>query len=489
MINKIVSIHNYGKFKKFNICDSDWDGTLNKVNVVYAPNGSGKTSLALLFSSLKGNNSIVLKKKSFESASSPEIKFIRKGKELKYTKEIWNTHIPYIEVFNSFYIDENMYTITIDDDLCKLNLFELSIEEKITKIKQDILKANQEKLILSKKIGGIKTSIKKLTSSKDKKDKSIILERLIKNRTEKEYFIKEQEQKRLDLTEKSRIEYISAINKYLSMFCDNIYITSIKIVTNKSNQTQNIIYNIRIDDHEISFKEREELSLKYCLSDGDKNALSLSFFLARFDMIPNIEDYIVVIDDPFTSFDTQRKTTTITQLTRLAKKVKQFFLFTHDLHFANDFNNSLNAQVLNLKITPYKNSSILCLHDIKFEMLNGFNKDLMTLRRFYDNPREDPLYLREVIRCIRPSIEGIFRIKYYNHVSDDEWLGNFIVKIRDSLNDSPFYRLQEYLFEIEEINDYCKQYHHSNPNYMEIGISLAELKNYVKRTLRLIENI
>lgn len=279
------------------------------------------------------------------------------------------------------------------------------------------------------------------------------------------------------------------INKYLTMFCDNITISGVKVITNKSNRRQSLIYSISINDHEISPQERVELSLKYCLSDGDKNALALSFFLARFDMIPQISDYIVVIDDPFTSFDFQRKATTITRLSRLASKVKQFFLFTHDLHFANDFNNSYTDQILNLKIVPHNNGSIICIHDIKFEMLNGFNKDLMTLRRFYTNPKEDSFYLREVIRCVRPSIEGIFRIKYYNYVEDNEWLGDFICKIRACNDDSPYFRLKQYLDELEEINDYCKSYHHNNPNYMEVNISYLELKNYVKRTLKLIENI
>lgn len=122
-------------------------------------------------------------------------------------------------------------------------------------------------------------------------------------------------------------------------------------------------------------------------------------------------------------------------------------------------------------------------------MLTGFNKDLMTLRNFYTSPEEDPLHLREVVRCIRPSIEGIFRIKYYSYISDKDWLGDFIVMIRDCDCSSPFYRLKDNLDEIEEINDYSKQYHHSNPNYMDVDISPLELKNYVKRTLKLIEII
>lgn len=125
--------------------------------------------------------------------------------------------------------------------------------------------------------------------------------------------------------------------------------------------------------------------------------------------------------------------TTITQLTRLAKKVNQFFLLTHDLHFANDFNNACNEQILNLKIQNLNGGSALFLHDVRIEMLTGFNKDLMTLRRFLDGKiPEDAIYLREVIRCIRPTIEGIFRIKYFKRISETQWLSknayqNFLV--------------------------------------------------------------
>jgi wobble nucleotide-excising tRNase len=52
--------------------------------------------------------------------------------------------------------------------------------------------------------------------------------------------------------------------------------------------------------------DRNEASLRYFLSDGDKNALALSFFLAKLDLFDNIGEFIVVVDDPFTSFDTHR---------------------------------------------------------------------------------------------------------------------------------------------------------------------------------------
>ena len=218
--------------------------------------------------------------------------------------------------------------------------------------------------------------------------------------------------------------------------------------------------------------------------------MALSFFLAKFDLIPNKDKYTVIIDDPFTSFDTQRKTTTITQLARLSEQVEQLFLLTHDLYFANDFHNACTTKPLSLKITTKNNSSILVLNNLSVAMLTGFNKDLKTLRDFLaGNSDEDDLHLREVCRCIRPTIEGIFRIKYYNYIRENQWLGDFIALIRSSDPKSSLYRLKDQLEEIEEINEYSKIYHHSNPNYLEIPISPLELKNYVRRTLSLIEII
>lgn len=329
---------------------SDWDGVFQKTNVIYAPNGSGKTSLAVLFNSLSGNNEIVLKKKSFGSEIFPEIKFLSDRKEIKYVKKRWNTFVPNIEVFDSFYMEENIYTIIVEDKINKLNLFEYSNADEIKAIKKEIFTARKRRSRLSKNIKGIKNGIKKGRIANDEKI-NLILGQRIAEREEKERRIIELEARRLQLTEKSRQDYIKHINKYLSMFCDNMSITDIK--TAAGDQRQHLIYSININNYNISLEERGDISLKYCLSDGDKNALSLSFFLARFDMIPNIKNYIVVIDDPFTSFDSQRKATTITQLTRLATKVEQFFLLTHDLHFANDFNNSYTDQILNLKIVPY----------------------------------------------------------------------------------------------------------------------------------------
>lgn len=487
---KLLHIKNFGRFINYSSKLSDWDGSFQKINIVYAPNGSGKTSLAELFRSTSGDSDIVIKKQTFGTDQNPDIKFILDdGKELKFNGK-WNRSIANIDVFDSFYFDDNLYAISIYDDPQQPNIFELAISEEIALIKKTIFTLKSNKSSLSHKISNKKNYLRKNCLDYDSDNK---LAELIDARNQLDKQISDLHKDRIRRTEEQRNKYLKSINSYLSLFCDTMKLTEVNLIFNPQANIQSLVYGIEICGHHISAKQRSNrsgASLRYYLSDGDKNALSLSFFLARMDMIPDLSSYVVVIDDPFTSFDAHRKMTTITQLTRLAKKVNQFFLLTHDLHFANDFNNACNEQILNLKIQNLNGGSALFLHDVRIEMLTGFNKDLMTLRRFLDGKiPEDAIYLREVIRCIRPTIEGIFRIKYFKRISETQWLGDFIQMIREADSDSPFYRLKQYLNEIEEINDYSKTYHHSNPNYIEVGISAIELRNYVKRTLALIENL
>lgn len=490
MFKKLVHVKNYGRFTNYHSKNSDWDGSFKSINVIYAPNGSGKTTLAELFRSTQGDCEVVLKKKTFGSTQKPDIKFIlTDNKELKFA-DSWNRTLPYVDVFDSFYFEDNLYAISIHDDPEKPNIFELAIFDEIETIKQEMIALKNQKTLLSKKISNKKSYLRQ---NKVKLDTDVKLQELLIQRNQIEQQILHLNNERLVKTEAQRQKYIRCINKYLSLFCETMKLTDIHLALNPQARTQSLVYGIEICGHHITASQRSSrssASLKYYLSDGDKNALALSFFLARMDMVPDLTKFVIVVDDPFTSFDTHRKMTTITQLTRLSRKVGQFFLLTHDLHFANDFNNACNEQILNLRILNQAGSSALYLHDIRAEMLTGFNKDLMTLRRFIDGAiPEDSTYLREVIRCIRPSVEGIFRLKYFKHISETDWLGDFIQKIRDADDHSPFNKLKLYLDDLEEINDYSKTYHHSNPNYLEIGISSLELRNYVRRTLELIENL
>lgn len=485
MIEKMLAVKRYNKFDDLKKGVTDWDFSFKKINVIYAPNGSGKTSISLMLKSLCDNSSLEAKT-SFGSVDSSEIRLLGDDKkEFIYRNGKWNRNHNNVEIFNSFYLEDNVYTISIEDKKSELNIFEMSMPNEVRQIRKELNEINS---LLSTARTRVKNRKLKLKNEKKdiNKDSTII-----KMQAERDELVKKREQKKAEraLFLSNTIDlYISNINRYLSSFSNDLKIIDHKIVFPTGSNEIRLVYGIKINNHEIHFTERESAtspSLKYYLSEGDKNALALSFFLAKMDIVPKPEEYIVVIDDPFTSFDTHRKQTTITQLVRIANKVGQLFILTHDLHFANDFCNALyNDTPLKLQIARKGNSYIIQKYDFKSALLTGLSKDIKTLNDFLR--QGDDVSLRDVVRCIRPCIEGVFRLKYFSLVDEGQWLGDFIKMIKEADKESPLYRLKIYIPQIEELNDYSKIYHHSNPNYMDVMIDPIELSIQAKNTINLL---
>ena len=122
--------------------------------------------------------------------------------------------------------------------------------------------------------------------------------------------------------------------------------------------------------------------------------------------------------------------------------------------------------------------------DIIAETQSTYMKNYATLLKYYSDRNGEKLH---VAKAIRPFIEGMLRSHFPGHFMVEEWLGNFIDKIRNAQPGDGLFHLNDDLSEITNINDYSKKYHHDqNPNADNEYISEDELHGYVKRTLRLV---
>lgn len=481
MIHKIIKIQNCGRFKKFTPSEADygWNGIFGKKNTIYAENGSGKTTFTQILKSLAHKDcDLVEKRKSLETNRPIDISFlVDRNKTLSYNTHNWSSTIPYVEVYDNYYSESNMYIVSLGNYEAPSIFYEIVPDgyDLVFKIKKLLHKRSNYAAIIRRTKHNISLT-KDLVErnrlvnihKKQLKNKSRISEEI--NRLEQELNIK------IELIEK---QYIELTNRYLRKFNPNLEITK---ANKKGHQ---LVYYINVNGIEVR-SDVSNIPLKHTLSEGDKSSLSLSFFLARLDLLPHLENRIVVFDDPISSFDTRRRMMTISILSRIASRTKQFFLLSHDIHFVKDFYDN-NHDSLNLKIVYKNESSVFVRHDIDIETMTGIYKDIYTLKKYLSNGANTDFEKREVIRCIRPVVEGIFRIKYF--FKDTEWLGDFLKKIQNSDKQSPLYRLREHYDDLSDINDYCKPYHHSNPKYMDIPIFDEELKLYVGRTLDVLAYI
>lgn len=483
MIHKIIEIHNCGRFANYIPSEKEfgWNGIFSKCNTIYAENGFGKTTFTQILKSLSGHScELVEKRKTLQSSEPIKISILNdKKKKIEFRANEWSNIVPFVEVYDSYYSESNVYIVSLGNYESPSNFYD--IVPNAYELIQEIKKWTRKRRNYVNNIRNTNHEIKTATNALDKKK----LEERLQKQQDKRVLIsnkvKELVQK-LDLEiDKIGKKYVEKTNYYLKKFNPNLEIKE----SNK--QGHQLVYFININGIEVR-SDSSNIPLKHTLSEGDKSSLSLSFFLARLDLLPLPEKRIIVFDDPISSFDTRRRKMTISILSRIANKTAQFFLLSHDINFVKDFCDKI-PDCTNLKIVWRNKSSVFTNHDIKLETMTGISKDMYTLRKYLSDGAITDLEKREVIRCMRPVIEGIFRLKYFNLFTDTEWLGNFLEHIKNSTEQSPLYRLNQYYDELSDINDYCKQYHHSNPKYLEESIFDQELSQFVQKTLNILAYI
>ena len=87
----------------------------------------------------------------------------------------------------------------------------------------------------------------------------------------------------------------------------------------------------------IYTKESLIEKFKETFSDSDKRLLGFAFFLSVLKNDPDLENKIIILDDPFSSFDINRKEETVKLFNSIKnindKEPKQKIVFTHEKSF------------------------------------------------------------------------------------------------------------------------------------------------------------
>lgn len=281
--------------------------------------------------------------------------------------------------------------------------------------------------------------------------------------------------------------YEQAINSYLDQFNTGFRITNSR--HHYTGGTPSSQYQIEINNHAVDLGDSRTQPgtpcFKTTLSSGDRSALALAFFLASMNQDFDIGNKIVVLDDPFTSQDRFRRTCTQQLIRKLVGSAKQIVVLSHDPHFLRlIWEGYPSSDIKVLQMCRTSDNTVIGEWDIEAETQSTYLKNYSTLLDFY---REHKGELLAVARSIRPFIEGMLRSHFPGHFQPNEWLGDFISKIRNASHSDGLFHAKADLSEIEAINDYSKKYHHDqNPNADSESISEDELHGFVKRTLRLV---
>lgn len=152
-----------------------------------------------------------------------------------------NRNYKYMEIFNSFYLEDNVYTISIEDKENELNILEMSAQEEARKLRNKLNGKNKSLSIVRKRIKNRKTRLRKENKDFNKDGMCIQLEEKRKK------LMKEQKklfEERNAFLEPLVNNYIANINRYLSSFSNDLKIIDQKIVRPKNSNEIKLIYGI-----------------------------------------------------------------------------------------------------------------------------------------------------------------------------------------------------------------------------------------------------
>ena len=132
--------------------------------------------------------------------------------------------------------------------------------------------------------------------------------------------------------------YLTIINRHLKHFAPYLSLRKLTSGYMGSSTEPVVKFALCINGKEVVHKEKADRpSMKYSLSEGDKNALALAFFLAKLEADENLQEKIIVFDDAVAHFDRNRLSKLLNQLIAFGQKARQLFFLTHNLRLGQEF--------------------------------------------------------------------------------------------------------------------------------------------------------
>lgn len=298
--------------------------------------------------------------------------------------------------------------------------------------------------------------------------------------------------------------YGTKINYYLNnIFHTDFQLKNIKEGGYKGKSKDNAI------EYELTFKGQllvldadEPLSVKNSLSEGDKNAIAFCLFLAKLENYSqdNLANKIIVFDDPLTSFDQNRRNSTIAQLVDLYGKCAQMLVLSHNLSFLIELHGhkgikKSDKKVLRIQhsIYPTDHSSIE-EYEFKDEKSSNFASYIDSMETYLDAPTDRNK--ESALRSIRLALEAYLKFKYGRYLTSlDSEFGKVIHDLETN-TDCSFNEgtdKQDVINDLNKLNSISWRAHHATVDEIEVGqyqevhITGDELQRiYIPMTLKLL---
>lgn len=291
-------------------------------------------------------------------------------------------------------------------------------------------------------------------------------------------------------------QYQGAINQLLGAFGAEFSIEELKPTYVGSTGEPRTEFGLRLRNKAVKLGSRADLtsghSFANTLSEADKRTLAFAFFIARLRADPKLADTVVVLDDPVSSLDRNRRQESKRLIARLATECKQLVMLSHDVYFVRDLRNRLAE----LKPVPLP-LTLLMLKRVQ----NGYSAfascdiDDMCSSDYYRHHKLVADFVdgkptpnsRDVAKAIRPLLEGYYHRRFPGTIPRKLLFGQIVGLAVDPATTGPLINLRPLAQELLDVNDYAGQFHHDTSQSADtVQVVDAELLTFARRALTLI---
>lgn len=293
-------------------------------------------------------------------------------------------------------------------------------------------------------------------------------------------------------------DYGDIINNYLqNVFCTDFRIENIKDGGYRGrSRDASLTYSLTFKGKPLSLDTDDNLSFKNTLSEGDKNTIAFSLFLAKLDKYSEeeLKNKIIVFDDPLTSLDLNRRNATINELVKMYQKTKQTLVLSHNLAFLLELNNRRKIKGKDKKVLLIEkqiDKSIIREYKLRDELSAEFASCIEKIEKFKETGADEDM--EPAINSIRLSLEAILKFKYGRYLSTlDGTFGQIISELEKS-STCRFVdgEKQKVIDDLNELNEMSWRAHHASVDelgmYSEISVTKEELfRRYIPMTINLL---
>jgi wobble nucleotide-excising tRNase len=167
----------------------------------------------------------------------------------------------------------------------------------------------------------------------------------------------------------------------------------------------------------VTARQDDAACFKNTLSEGDKSTLAFAFFIAALEKLPDLDKQIVILDDPLSSLDQNRRQSTAQILLELSPKLKQLCVLTHK----NDFLQMLFEKIPENNVLQIRsdktNGSRFEVFDVEENRKSPHARMVEEMEKYIvDDFGPIPETMQGNIRKI---FETVLKTKYYRKLAPD----------------------------------------------------------------------